>query len=31
MTQIATVEKKLEPGFVEISVPRKFVCVHDCE
>ena len=31
MTQIATVEKKLEPGFVEISVPRKSACGHDCE
>lgn len=30
MTQIATVEK-LEPGFVEISVPRKSACGHDCE
>ena len=30
MTQIATVEKKLEPGFVEISVPRKSACGHDC-
>ena len=31
MTQIATVEKKLEPGFVEISVPRKSACGHDCK
>lgn len=31
MTQIATVEKYLEPGFVEISVPRKSACGHDCE
>lgn len=31
MTQIATVEKKLEEGFVEISVPRKSACGHDCE
>ena len=31
MTQIATVEKKLEPGFVEISVPRKSACGDDCE
>ena len=31
MTQIAKVEKKLEPGFVEISVPRKSACGHDCE
>lgn len=31
MTQIATVEKNLEPGFVEISVPRKSACGHDCE
>ena len=31
MTQMATVEKKLEPGFVEISVPRKSACGHDCE
>lgn len=31
MTQIATVEKNLESGFVEISVPRKSACGHDCE
>ena len=31
MTQIATVEKKLEPGFVEISVPRRSSCGQDCE
>lgn len=31
MTQIATVEKKLSGGFVEISVPRKSACGHDCE
>ena len=31
MTQIATVEKILPGGFVEISVPRKSVCGHDCE
>lgn len=31
MTQIATVEKNLGPGFVEISVPRKSACGHDCE
>ena len=31
MTQIATVEKILPGGFVEISVPRKFACGHDCE
>ena len=31
MTQIATVEKKLGGGFVEISVPRKSACGHDCE
>ncbi len=31
MTQIATVEKKLDAGFVEISVPRKSACGHDCE
>ena len=31
MTQIATVKRKLEPGFVEISVPRKSACGHDCE
>ena len=31
MTQIATVEKVLGGGFVEISVPRKSACGHDCE
>ena len=31
MTPIATVKRKLEPGFVEISVPRKSACGHDCE
>ena len=31
MTQIATVEKKLGAGYVEISVPRKSACGHDCE
>ena len=31
MTQIATVEKILDTGFVEISVPRKSACGHDCE
>ena len=31
MTQIATVEKILPGGFVEISVPRKAACGHDCE
>ena len=31
MTQIATVKRKLEPGYVEISVPRKSACGHDCE
>lgn len=31
MTQIATVEKILEQGYVEISVPRKSACGHDCE
>ena len=31
MTQIATVEKMLDAGFVEISVPRKSACGHDCE
>ena len=31
MTQIATVEKILHGGFVEISVPRKSACGHDCE
>lgn len=31
MTQIATVEKVLSGGKVEISVPRKSACGHDCE
>lgn len=31
MTQIATVEKILRNGYVEISVPRKSACGHDCE
>ena len=31
MTQIATVGKILDAGFVEISVPRKSACGHDCE
>lgn len=31
MTQIATVEKILDAGFVEISVPRKSACGHDCK
>ena len=31
MTQIATVEKILDAGVVEISVPRKSACGHDCE
>ena len=31
MTQIATVEKILPGGFVELSVPRKSACGHDCE
>lgn len=31
MTQIATAEKILDAGFVEISVPRKSACGHDCE
>ena len=31
MTQIATVEKILPGGMVEISVPRKSACGHDCE
>ncbi len=31
MTQIATVEKILDNGYVEISVPRKSACGHDCE
>lgn len=31
MTQIATVEKLLRGERVEISVPRKSACGHDCE
>jgi sigma-E factor negative regulatory protein RseC len=31
MTQIATVEKILDPSYAEISVPRKSACGHDCE
>lgn len=31
MTQIATVEKILRNGYVQISVPRKSACGHDCE
>ena len=31
MTQIATVEKILDNGYAEISVPRKSACGHDCE
>ena len=31
MTQIATVEKLLDNGYAEISVPRKSACGHDCE
>ena len=31
MTQIATVETILDAGFVELSVPRKSACGHDCE
>ena len=31
MTQIATVEIILDAGFVEISVPRRSACGHDCE
>lgn len=31
MTQIATVERMLENGYAEISVPRKSACGHDCE
>lgn len=31
MTQIATVEKLLDGGYAEISVPRKSACGHDCE
>ena len=31
MTQIATVERLLDGGYAEISVPRKTACGHDCE
>ena len=31
MTQIATVERILDPSHAEISVPRKSACGHDCE
>ena len=31
MTQIATVEKIINSGYAEISVPRKSACGHDCE
>ena len=31
MTQVATVEKILKDGYVQISVPRKSACGHDCE
>ena len=31
MTQVATVEKILRDGYVQISVPRKSACGHDCE
>ena len=31
MTQIATIEKLLNGGYAEISVPRKSACGHDCE
>jgi len=31
MTQIATIEKLLDAGYAEISVPRKSACGHDCE
>ena len=31
MTQIATVERILDAGHAEISVPRKSACGHDCE
>lgn len=31
MTQIATIEKILNDGYAEISVPRKSACGHDCE
>ena len=31
MTQVATVEKILRDGYVQISVPRKSACGHYCE
>ena len=31
MTQIATVDALLDNGYVQISVPRKSACGHDCE
>ena len=31
MTQIATVEKIIDPTHVKIAVPRKSACGHDCE
>ena len=31
MTQIATVERNLDDTHVEISVPRKSACGHDCD
>lgn len=31
MTQIATVERILDPNHAVISVPRKSACGHDCE
>ena len=31
MTQIATVERILDAGHAEISVPRKSACGHDCD
>ena len=31
MTQIATVERILNPGYAEISVARQSACGHDCE
>ena len=31
MTQIATVERILDPRYAEISVPRQSACGHDCE
>ena len=31
MTQIATVERIIDTGHAEISVPRKSACGHDCE